>query len=196
MARTSQASFLRSVWCLLLFDVLADDFDGRAATASCGCSDSFPCQTIYYPHAAPPGLQIRIDTERRTAAPDRSRSRPNSATTGKRPRPKSSASIPVSVMPAATTCTKPRPRSAKTHLPVVRACVGGQPQDTSAIRVRRMRLRGKRRCSRCDQHTGAGTPRGSLWRAGAVRPLREAGTHRSDAFRLEAGMSAVGISRL
>lgn len=38
----------------------------------------------------------------------------SSATTGKRQKPKSRKSMPISAMPDATTCTKPRPRSAKT----------------------------------------------------------------------------------
>jgi putative transposase len=38
----------------------------------------------------------------------------SSATTGRRPKPKSSAFTPASAMPAATTCTRPRPLSAKT----------------------------------------------------------------------------------
>ena len=64
------------------------------------------------------------------------------------------------------------------------ACVSVGNRTTQAeVRLRRLRLRGQRRCRRRDQHSGAGTPRCSLWRGGAVRPLYEAGTHRSDYVR-------------
>jgi putative transposase len=38
-----------------------------------------------------------------------------------------------------------------------------------------------------------GTPRRSLWRVGAVRPLAEAGTRRSNSVRQGAGLNAAGI---
>ncbi|SOT44825.1 hypothetical protein F01_490126 [Burkholderia cenocepacia] len=56
----------------------------------------------------------------------------------------------------------------------------GEPAYAGAVRLYRMRFRGKRRRGRRDQCFGAGTPRCSLWRAGAVGPLREAGTRRGD----------------
>jgi hypothetical protein len=66
-----------------------------------------------------------------------------------------------------------------------------QSPDTSTIPVRRLWLREPRRCRRCDQRFSAGTPRLSLWRAGAVGPLGEAGTRRSESVRLV--LNAVGI---
>ena len=43
------------------------------------------------------------------------------------------------------------------HLPGLRACVGRESPDAGAILLRRMRLRGKRRCGRRDQSTKGGT---------------------------------------
>ena len=59
------------------------------------------------------------------------------------------------------------------------------------IPVRRLWLREQRRCRRRDQCFSAGTPRFSLWRAGAVGPLGEAGTRRSDSVRFV--LNAVGL---
>jgi len=47
---------------------------------------------------------------------------------------------------------------------------------------------------RSDQCFSAGIPRLSLWKAGATRPLAEAGTHRSESVRLV--LNVVGISAL
>jgi putative transposase len=73
----------------------------------------------------------------------------------------------------------------------LRLYLKGQPANASKVRVYRMRLRGKRRRGRRNEHTGAGTPRCSLWRGrkprqarkGKARSLGEAGTRRSDLFR-------------
>jgi hypothetical protein len=81
-------------------------------------------------------------------------------------------------------------------MPGLRPCVGGQSPDASPVLLCGMRPHRKRRCGRRDQHTGAGTPRRSLWRVGAVRPLSETGTRRSDSTRLDAGSNAVGIPGL
>jgi len=62
----------------------------------------------------------------------------------------------------------------------LRPCIERQPANTSKIPVRRLRLRKSRRCRWRDQYFRAGIPLVSLWRVGAVRPLDEAGTHRSD----------------
>ncbi len=53
----------------------------------------------------------------------------------------------------------------------LRLCERGQPDDTGEVHLRRLRLRGQGRCRRRNQHSGAGTPRCSLWRDGAVRPF-------------------------
>ena len=52
--------------------------------------------------------------------------------------------------------------------------------DSFRFPVRGLRPRSARRCGGCDQLPGAGAPRSSLWRAGAVGPLDEAGTRRGD----------------
>jgi hypothetical protein len=45
------------------------------------------------------------------------------------------------------------------HLPMLRPCVGGEPTNTSPIRVYGMRFRGKRRCRRFNQGEQAYTPK-------------------------------------
>ena len=69
----------------------------------------------------------------------------------------------------------------KSDVPGLRPCIERQSANTSEISVRRLRLRKSRRCGRRDQCFSARTSRLSLWRDGAVRPLDEAGSHRSDA---------------
>jgi putative transposase len=65
-------------------------------------------------------------------------------------------------------------------LPAVRARRQGQPADPGDVCLRRLQLpRERRRCRRAER-VSARTSRHGLWRAGAVRPLDEAGTHRSD----------------
>ncbi len=61
-------------------------------------------------------------------------------------------------------------RNATVSLSGLRLCERGQPHDTGEVRLRRLRLRGQRRCRRRDQYFGAGTPRCSLWRGGAAGP--------------------------
>lgn len=64
------------------------------------------------------------------------------------------------------------------HLSVLRSCLGGEPPDTGAVRVRGVRFRGKRRSGRRDQCVKGGT-RCACEVSGAVMPPA-AGTHRSD----------------
>lgn len=67
----------------------------------------------------------------------------------------------------------------QSHMPALRSRIKRQSANASNIHVRRLQLRKSRRCLR-DQCFRAGTPVTSLCRDDSVRPLEEAGTHRSD----------------
>ena len=68
----------------------------------------------------------------------------------------------------------------KPKLPEVRPRGEGKSQDAGAVRMCELRVRESRRCSWRDQCFRARTSLVCLWRAGAPRPLCEAGTRRSD----------------
>ena len=72
------------------------------------------------------------------------------------------------------------PRRHEPDLSGVRSCGRREPSYPGAVPLRGLRPRSARRCGGRDQHSGAGAPRSSLWRAGAVGPLDEAGTRRGD----------------
>jgi len=77
------------------------------------------------------------------------------------------------------------------YVPLMQAYFSRQPQDASPVHVHSLRTRSQRRSHRRVQCFRARTALVSPWRNGAVGPLEEAGTRRSDSGHR--GLSAVGI---